>query len=66
VGRHPATITNLLWANPRTPVLELFQPGYRNACYEQIAFQGQLDYTHLVLEGENPLRTIEEWLDRQR
>jgi hypothetical protein len=65
-GLHGAAMTNLLWANPRTPVLELFQPGYRNACYEQIAFQGQLDYTHHVLEGENPLRTIEEWLDRQR
>ena len=65
-GLHGAAMTNILWARPGTPVLEIFQPQYLNACYEQIAFQGQLDYTHLVLEGENPLRTIEEWLDRQR
>ena len=31
-------MTNLPWANPETPVLEFFQPGYLNACYEQIAF----------------------------
>jgi hypothetical protein len=61
-GLHGAAMTNLLWANPGSSVLEFFQPGYRNACYEQIAFQGQLNYTHHVLEGQNPLRAIEEWL----
>jgi hypothetical protein len=65
-GIHGAAMTNIIWAHQGTPVLELFQAQYLNACYEQIAFQGQLDYTHLVLEGETPLRAIEEWLDCQR
>ncbi len=61
-GLHGAAMTNLLWARPGTPVLEIFQPAYLNACYEQIAFQGRLDYTHHVLEGENPLSGIKRWL----
>lgn len=61
-GLHGAAMTNLLWARPGTPVLELFQPGYLNACYEQIAFHGELDYAHHVLEAESPLRRIEDWL----
>lgn len=63
-GIHGAAMTNILWAHPGTPALELFQPQYLNACYEQIAFQGQLDYSANVLEGDSPLRTIEEWLAR--
>lgn len=63
-GIHGAAMTNILWCRPGTPVLEIFQPQYLNACYEQIAFQGQLDYTAHVLEGESPLREIEAWLAR--
>ena len=65
-GLHGAAMTNLLWARPGTPVFELFQPQYLNACYEQIAFQGQLNYSHYVLEIDSQLHTIEEWLDCQR
>lgn len=65
-GIHGAAMTNILWAHSGTPVLELFQPQYLNACYEQIAFQGRLDYSAHVLEGESPLRAIEQWLDCQR
>ncbi len=63
-GIHGAAMTNILWCRPGTPVLEIFQPEYLNACYEQIAFQGQLDYAVSVLEGESPLREIEDWLAR--
>jgi hypothetical protein len=62
-GLHGAAMTNLLWAPPDTRVLELFQPGYRNACYEQIAFQGKLNYTHLVTENEDSLKRMGQWLD---
>jgi capsular polysaccharide biosynthesis protein len=65
-GLHGAAMTNLLWARPGTPVLEIFQPAYLNACYEQLAFQGGLDYKHLVLEGENPLSGINRWLAGNR
>ena len=63
-GLHGAAMTNLLWSPPGTPVLELFLPSYLNACYEQIAFQGQLDYSASVLEGESPLREMQDWLTR--
>jgi hypothetical protein len=44
-------------------VLELFLPGYLNACYEQIAFQGSLRYTPLILAPGDSQTTIKEWLD---
>lgn len=43
-GFHGAAMTNLLWANPGTPVLEIFSPEYLNACYEQIAFHHCMAY----------------------
>ena len=64
-GLHGAAMTNLLWARPGTPVLEIFQPTYLNACYEQIAFQGGLHYSHLIIEGDNPLPAIGKWLSRK-
>jgi capsular polysaccharide biosynthesis protein len=65
-GIHGAAMSNILWARPGTPVLEIFQPAYLNACYEQIAYQGKLDYTAYVLEGASPLRKIEDWLAGER
>lgn len=63
-GLHGAAMTNLLWSPPCTPVLELFLPSYLNACYEQIAFHGQLDYSAIVLEAPGQLREIDQWLAR--
>jgi capsular polysaccharide biosynthesis protein len=60
-GIHGAAMTNILWAPPDTPVLELFQPAYLNACYEQIAFQGQLKYESLVLEEVDYISRISSW-----
>jgi len=65
-GIHGAAMTNILWSRPGTPVLEIFQPQFLVACYEQIALQGQLDYTPHVLEGESPLHGIQEWLAGER
>lgn len=62
-GIHGAAMTNLLWSPPGTPVLELFLPAYLNACYEQIAFQGSLRYTPLILGPRDSLKEIKEWLD---
>jgi capsular polysaccharide biosynthesis protein len=64
-GIHGAAMTNILWSWPGTPVLEIFQPEYLNACYEQIAFHGRLDYSACILEGENPVMMIEHWLSRR-
>jgi capsular polysaccharide biosynthesis protein len=61
-GIHGAAMTNILWAAPGTPILEIFQSAYLNACYEQIAFQGNLAYTAHILDHESPLHKIKEWL----
>jgi capsular polysaccharide biosynthesis protein len=60
-GLHGAAMTNLLWAAPETPVLEIFQPGYLNACYEQIAFQGSLAYEHAARRAGDALGKIGSW-----
>lgn len=60
-GLHGAAMTNLLWARPRTPVLELFMCGHLNACYEQIAFQGGLHYRGSILDGRNDIQRIGRW-----
>lgn len=62
-GLHGAAMTNLLWARPGTPVLELFQSGYLNACYEQIAFQGKLGYHAVVLDEAGSHQIICQWLE---
>ena len=61
-GIHGAAMTNILWAHQGTSVLELFQPQYLNACYEQIAFQGNLIYKAHILGGEKTLEDIKTWL----
>lgn len=60
-GLHGAAMTNLLWARPNTPAIELFACGYLNACYEQIAFQGCLNYNAGVLDAINDISTLNDW-----
>ena len=61
-GLHGAAMTNLLWARPGTPILEIFQPDFLNACYEQIAFHGELDYSYYIHKDGEQLDKITEWL----
>jgi len=60
-GLHGAALTNLLWALPGTPILEMFTAGYLNACYEQIAFQGCLDYKAHILSSEADIHALRKW-----
>ena len=60
-GLHGAAMTNLLWVHPRVPVLEIFQPQYLNACYEQIAFHGNLAYQSCILTSDHALGDIPTW-----
>jgi hypothetical protein len=60
-GLHGAAMTNLLWVPALTPVIEIFETGYLNGCYEQIAFQGNLNYTHVINTGSATLRLLDEW-----
>jgi hypothetical protein len=62
-GFHGAAMSNLVWAHPGTPVLEIFTPAYLNGCYEQIAFQGNLDYTYFIAQGGDILSKAAAWLE---
>ncbi|MEK7950828.1 glycosyltransferase family 61 protein [Luteolibacter soli] len=61
-GIHGAAMTNILWASPTTPVLEVFEPSYLNACYEQIAFQGGLRYAATCEIGSALEASVGRWL----
>lgn len=65
-GLHGAAMTNLLWAHPGTPVLEIFNPAYLNACYEQIAFHNQLSYHHEIIDHVSGLSRISGWCSEFR
>jgi hypothetical protein len=61
-GLHGAAMTNLLWAHPGTPVLEIFDPTYLNACYEQIALSGNLKYSYYIGHLHQDLSDILKWI----
>lgn len=61
-GLHGAAMTNILWAAPHTPVLELFQANYLNSCFEQIAHQGDLDYSYHIMDETSDTSAIEKWI----
>lgn len=63
-GLHGAAMTNILWAHPNTPVLEIFQSEYLNACYEQIAFQGKLAYRFLITDSSSSKTKILHWIEQ--
>jgi len=66
---HGAALTNLIWCNPGTKVLEIFADRFLNPCYETIARLVRLDHRYLILPGDSSLRvtvsirSIEEHLD---
>jgi hypothetical protein len=60
-GIHGAAMTNLLWARPNTPVLEIFAPNWLNAAYEQIALHGGLYYSAHILDQAKDIPFLDEW-----
>jgi capsular polysaccharide biosynthesis protein len=60
-GLHGAAMTNLLWAQPGTPVLEIFSPNWLNAVYEQIALHGGLDYSVHIIEQDTCTSFFDRW-----
>lgn len=63
IGLHGAAMTNILWAQAGTPVLEIFDPGYLNGCYEQIAYEGGLPHTYFFREARTDLQKIDAWFN---
>jgi capsular polysaccharide biosynthesis protein len=54
VAPHGAALTNLVFCHPACKVLEIFSPGYLNACYRAICNLIGVDYWYLLGIGEPP------------
>ncbi len=54
VAPHGAALTNLLFCQPGTRVLEFFAPTYVNACYYATCQLLALPYAYLIGEGVRP------------
>ncbi|MEO6907027.1 MAG: glycosyltransferase family 61 protein [Abditibacteriaceae bacterium] len=54
VAPHGAGLTNLVFCNPGTKVIEMFSPKYVNGCYWALSNHVELDYYYLLGEGERP------------
>jgi hypothetical protein len=59
IAPHGAGLTNLVFCDRHTKVIELFSPQYVNGCYWTLSEQNGLDYFYLVGEGEIPPKYYE-------
>lgn len=49
---HGAGLSNIVFCNKGTKILEILSPKYMNACYKKVAAYSELDYYFLLGEGE--------------
>lgn len=54
VAPHGAGLSNLVFCDRNTKVLEFFSPNYVNACYYALSNMVGLDYYYLIGEGKRP------------
>jgi capsular polysaccharide biosynthesis protein len=54
VAPHGAGLSNLVYAAPRTRVLEMFSPNYVHPCYWSLSCLCELDYAYLLGVGPRP------------
>lgn len=54
ISPHGAALTNLLFCNPGTKVIEFFSPNYVNLCYWILSNHANLEYYYLIGEGQLP------------
>jgi capsular polysaccharide biosynthesis protein len=54
VAPHGAGLTNLVWCNVGTRVLEFFSPNYVNVCFWCIAAARSMRYHYMIGEGDRP------------
>jgi capsular polysaccharide biosynthesis protein len=52
VAPHGAGLTNLIWCQPGSKVLEIFSPNYVNICYWAMANQIGVEYHYLIGTSE--------------
>lgn len=53
VAAHGAALTNLVFCEPGTTVLELFSPKYVNPCYRDICIAANLRYAAVIGDGKD-------------
>jgi capsular polysaccharide biosynthesis protein len=63
VAPHGAGLTNTVFCQPKTKVIEIFSPKYVNVCYWSLANQTGLDYYYLLGVGQNPPEGIDPHLE---
>jgi capsular polysaccharide biosynthesis protein len=59
VAPHGAGLTNTVFCQPGTKIIEFFSPKYVNVCYWSLANQVNLDYYYLLGEGQSPPEGID-------
>lgn len=52
VGPHGAGFSHLVFCQPKTPFLEIFDPAYFNPCYWHVSDRVGLEYHYLLGEGQ--------------
>jgi capsular polysaccharide biosynthesis protein len=52
VAPHGAGLTNLLWCQAGTKILEIFSPRFINPCFWALASQVNVDYFYLIGKGK--------------
>lgn len=56
ISPHGASLSNLVFANPGTKLIEIFSPNYVRDYYLGISSHMKLDYYYLIGEGKRPPR----------
>lgn len=64
IAPHGAGLTNLVFCNSGTKVIEIFSPSYVNVCYYSLSNQVNLDYYYLLGEGKRPPEYVDPGLGR--
>jgi capsular polysaccharide biosynthesis protein len=54
VAPHGAGLSNLVFCQPGTRVLEVFSPNYVNGCFWALANWAQIDYYYILGTGNRP------------
>lgn len=57
ISPHGAGLSNLVFCQPKTKVIEIFSPNYVNVCFWSLSNQMRLEYYYLLGEGDRPTGT---------